>query len=119
MTAQQYDRPTPRIERPFTTVRAALPAASIAVFDAELQAITEAPVIDLGPWMTCCPTGDASPPGQPPIRPTGSACTSVTYVLVDPLARGRGAPGRPCPALKAPALAHEHGSRDCSRFAGP
>jgi hypothetical protein len=75
MTAQQYDRPTPRIERPFTTVRAALPAASIAVFDAELQAITEAPVIDLGPWMTCCPTGDASPPGQPPIRPTGSACT--------------------------------------------
>jgi hypothetical protein len=43
MTAQQYDRPTPRIERPFTTVRAALPAASIAVFDAELQAITEAP----------------------------------------------------------------------------
>jgi hypothetical protein len=48
MTAQQYDRPTPRIERPFTTVRAALPAASIAVFDAELQAITEAPVVDLG-----------------------------------------------------------------------
>jgi hypothetical protein len=44
---------------------------------------------------------------------------SVTYVLVDPLARGRGAPGRPCPSLKAPALAHEHGSRDCSRFAGP
>jgi hypothetical protein len=135
--------------------------------------------------MTCCPTGGASPPGQPPIRPTGSACTkrpasssparpagptlaevlgrrgihllvytvrmgsavaeaqiddlsdaevhvlrgaaahagnvgilrqagntyvwdykgiSVTYVLVDPLARGRGDPGRPCPPLKAPAL---------------
>lgn len=48
MTAQQYDRPTPRIERPFTTVRAALPAVSIAVFDAELHAIAEAPVVDLG-----------------------------------------------------------------------
>jgi hypothetical protein len=48
MTAQQHDRPHPRIERTFTTVRAALPAASIAAFDAELQAITQAPVVDLG-----------------------------------------------------------------------
>jgi hypothetical protein len=48
MTAQQHDRPHPQIERAFTTVRAALPAASIAAFDAELQAITQAPVVDLG-----------------------------------------------------------------------
>jgi hypothetical protein len=48
MTAQQHDRPHPRIERTFTTVRAALPAASITAFDTELQAITQAPVVDLG-----------------------------------------------------------------------
>jgi hypothetical protein len=47
MTAQQHDRPHPRIERTFTTVRAALPAASITAFDTELQAITQAPVVDL------------------------------------------------------------------------
>jgi hypothetical protein len=46
MTAQQHDRPHPRIERTFTTVRAALPA-SITAFDTELQAITQAPVVDL------------------------------------------------------------------------
>jgi len=48
MTVQRHDRPHPRIERTFTTVRAALPAANIAAFDAELRAITQAPVVDLG-----------------------------------------------------------------------
>ena len=48
MTAQQHDRSRPRIERTFTTVRAALPAANITAFDTELQAITQFPVVDLG-----------------------------------------------------------------------
>jgi len=48
MTAQQHDQPHPRIERTFTAVRAALPTASITAFDTELQAITQAPVVDLG-----------------------------------------------------------------------
>ena len=48
MTAQQHGRPHPRIERTFTTVRAALPAPSIAAFDAELQTITQDPVVDFG-----------------------------------------------------------------------
>jgi hypothetical protein len=47
MTVQRHDRPHPRIERTFTAVRAALPAASVAAFDAELAAITHAPVVDL------------------------------------------------------------------------
>ena len=48
MTVQRHDRPHPRIERTFTTVRAALPASNIAAFDAELRAVTQAPVVDLG-----------------------------------------------------------------------
>jgi Family of unknown function (DUF6247) len=48
MTAQHHDRPHSRIERTFTTVRAALPAASVTAFDSELQAITQAHVVDLG-----------------------------------------------------------------------
>ena len=47
MTVQRHDRPHPRIERTFTAVRAALPAANVAAFDAELAAITHAPVVDL------------------------------------------------------------------------
>src|ERR1700728_3566963 len=48
MTARQHDQPHPRIERTFTTVRGPLPTASITAFDTELQAITQAPVVDLG-----------------------------------------------------------------------
>lgn len=47
MTVQRYDRPHPAIERTFTAVRAALPAANVAAFDAELEAITHASVVDL------------------------------------------------------------------------
>jgi hypothetical protein len=47
MTVQRHDWPFPRIERTFTAVRAALPAANAAAFDAELEAITQAPVVDL------------------------------------------------------------------------
>jgi hypothetical protein len=47
MTVQRDDRPYPRIERTFTAVRAALPAANVAAFDTELEAITHAPVVDL------------------------------------------------------------------------
>jgi Family of unknown function (DUF6247) len=47
MTVQRHDRPHPPIERTFTSVRAALPAASAAAFDTELEAITRAPVADL------------------------------------------------------------------------
>lgn len=47
MTVQRHDRPHPPIERTFTAVRAALPAASIAAFDTELEAVTHAPVVDL------------------------------------------------------------------------
>lgn len=47
MTAQQHNRPRPGIERTFSSVRAALPASNIAAFDAELQMITQAPVVDL------------------------------------------------------------------------
>lgn len=47
MTVQQHDRPHPYIERTFTAVRAALPAANVAAFDTELEAITHAPVVDL------------------------------------------------------------------------
>jgi Family of unknown function (DUF6247) len=47
MTLQRHDRPHPRIERTFTAVRAALPAANVAAFDTELEAITHAPVVDL------------------------------------------------------------------------
>lgn len=47
MTVQRHDRPLPHIERTFTAVRAALPAANAAAFDTELEAITHAPVVDL------------------------------------------------------------------------
>src|SRR5450755_3848799 len=47
MTVQRPDRPHPHIERTFTAVRAALPAANVAAFDTELEAITHAPVADL------------------------------------------------------------------------
>jgi LmbE family N-acetylglucosaminyl deacetylase len=47
MTVQGHDRPHPDIERTFTAVRAALPAANVAAFDAQLEAITHAPVVDL------------------------------------------------------------------------
>ena len=47
MTVQRHDRPHPRIERTFTAVRASLPAPNVAAFDAELAAITQAPVVDL------------------------------------------------------------------------
>jgi hypothetical protein len=47
MTAQSHDRPDPRIERTFTAVRAALPAENAAAFDAQLEAIAGAPVVDL------------------------------------------------------------------------
>ena len=47
MTAQHHDRPYPGIERTFTAVRAALPSVNAAAFDAQLDAITQAPVVDL------------------------------------------------------------------------
>ncbi len=47
MTVQRHDRPHPHIERTFTAVRAAVPAANVAAFDTELEAITRAPVVDL------------------------------------------------------------------------
>jgi hypothetical protein len=47
MTVQRHDESRPRIERTFIAVRAALPAANVAAFDAELEAVTHAPVIDL------------------------------------------------------------------------
>jgi hypothetical protein len=47
MTVQRQDSPRPQIERTFTAVRAALPGANVAAFDAELEAITRAPVVDL------------------------------------------------------------------------
>jgi hypothetical protein len=47
MTVQRHDRPHPYIERTFTAVRAALPAANVAAFDTELEAITHVPVVDL------------------------------------------------------------------------
>ena len=48
MTVQRLDTPRPRIEQTFTAVRAALPAANVAAFDAELETIARAPVVDLG-----------------------------------------------------------------------
>ncbi len=47
MTVQRHDGPHPHIERTFSAVRAALPAANVAAFDAELEGITRAPVTDL------------------------------------------------------------------------
>jgi hypothetical protein len=47
MTVQRHDEPRPLVERTFTAVRAALPAANVGVFDAELEAITHAPVVSL------------------------------------------------------------------------
>ena len=68
MTIQRPDRPRPRIERTFTAVRAALPAANVAAFDASLEAITSAPVIDLAAlddflsgWWRIATRADADP----------------------------------------------------------
>jgi LmbE family N-acetylglucosaminyl deacetylase len=47
MTVERDDQPHPHIERTFTAVRAAVPAANVATFDTELEAITHAPVADL------------------------------------------------------------------------
>jgi hypothetical protein len=47
MTVQRHDRSRPHVERTFTAVRAALPAANAAAFDAELEAITRVPVAEL------------------------------------------------------------------------
>ena len=47
MTVRRHARPHPDIERTFTAVRAALPAANVAAFDAQLEAITHVPVVDL------------------------------------------------------------------------
>ncbi|MGH3181142.1 MAG: DUF6247 family protein [Streptosporangiaceae bacterium] len=47
MTVQRQDQLPPRIERTFTAVRAALPAVNAAAFDAELEAITHASVVDV------------------------------------------------------------------------
>ncbi len=47
MTVQRHDGPHPHIERTFSAVRAALPTANVAAFDAELEEITQAPATDL------------------------------------------------------------------------
>ncbi|MFE3455103.1 DUF6247 family protein [Nonomuraea sp. NPDC059194] len=47
MTVQRHDSHHPRIERTFTAVRASLPAANVAAFDVELEAIAHAAVVDL------------------------------------------------------------------------
>ncbi len=47
MSVQRHDRSRPHIERTFTAVRAVLPDDSAAAFDAELEAVTGAPVVDL------------------------------------------------------------------------
>lgn len=47
MTVQRHDIPQLEIERTFTAVRAALPGANVTAFDAELEVITHADVVDL------------------------------------------------------------------------
>lgn len=47
MTVQRHDSVRPQVERTFTAVRTALPGANVAAFDAELETITHAPVVDL------------------------------------------------------------------------
>ena len=47
MTVQQHGSSHAHIERSFTAVRAALPAANVAAFDAELAAIAHGSVINL------------------------------------------------------------------------
>ncbi|MGH3276127.1 MAG: DUF6247 family protein [Streptosporangiaceae bacterium] len=47
ITVQRHDQPCPLVERTFTAVRAALPADKVGVFDAELEAISHAPVVNL------------------------------------------------------------------------
>ncbi|GII79388.1 hypothetical protein Sru01_43700 [Sphaerisporangium rufum] len=47
MTVQRHDSSYSQIERTFTAVRAALPSANVAAFDAELEKITHSPVVDL------------------------------------------------------------------------
>lgn len=55
MTVYGHDSVSPQVERTFAAVRTALPGANLAAFDAELEAITHAPVVDLA-----APAGDAS-----------------------------------------------------------
>lgn len=47
MTVQQRDRPRRGVDPNFTAVRAALPAENAAAFDAQLETIARAPVLDL------------------------------------------------------------------------
>ena len=47
MTVQQHGSSHAHIERTFTAVRAALPTANVAAFDAELASIAHGPVINL------------------------------------------------------------------------
>jgi hypothetical protein len=47
MSVDRHERPVPAIERTFTAVRSALPEANVAAFDAELKAITGAPVVSV------------------------------------------------------------------------
>lgn len=47
MTVQWHGQSHPLVERTFTAVRAALPVANVGVFDAELEAIIRAPVVNL------------------------------------------------------------------------
>jgi hypothetical protein len=47
MTVQRHDVTYPEIERTFSAVRAALPDTNVAAFDAELEEITHADVVDL------------------------------------------------------------------------
>lgn len=47
MTVQRHDQSDPHIDRTFTAVRAALPAANAGIFDTELESITRAPVVGL------------------------------------------------------------------------
>jgi hypothetical protein len=47
MNVQWHGRTHPRIARAFTGVRAALPPANVPPFDAQLEVIAHAPVVDL------------------------------------------------------------------------
>jgi hypothetical protein len=100
MTVQRCDQPRPPVEQTFTAVRSALPTANAAAFDAELQAITQVPVIDLAAlddflssWWRIATRADADPADwqrmheeaiqlQSGARPTGPTVPEV-------LSRGR------------------------------
>jgi len=47
MTGNSQEQPATRVERTFTAVRAVLPAENAAAFDQQLEAITQADVLDL------------------------------------------------------------------------